>query len=312
MPSPLVSICIPAYQNVDFLRRNLLTIEKQNFKDFELVVSDDSYDDDVRELIYTSNLVDRLIYNRNKKPLGSPENWNKCISMASGKYIKIMHHDDFFSCNDALQKFVNSIENSNTNFVFSSSSNIDFVTKNVLNNKISRKKINELMNNPGCLFFENLIGSPSCVIFKRGISAKFDSNLKWLVDVDFYLSVLSNEDFLHLNEKLIETTTNSTHQITHACEDNPRVEFYENLYLVNKHYSLIFDKRNQSKVIERFHRVFDRFNVRNINQVYFFDNRCYEFEAFLKFLFKQYRYIFRIPYLVYRYIRYDFFGKLCQ
>ena len=48
-----VSICIPVYQMDDwqfFLNRNLVSILNQNFKDYEIVVSDDSKDDMIKDI----------------------------------------------------------------------------------------------------------------------------------------------------------------------------------------------------------------------------------------------------------------------
>ena len=40
----LISICIPAYKHPDFLKRLLDSISIQSFRDFEVIISDDSPD----------------------------------------------------------------------------------------------------------------------------------------------------------------------------------------------------------------------------------------------------------------------------
>ena len=50
MKTPFISICIPAFQRVDYLRL-LDSIEIQSFRDFETVISDDSPGHEVQELI---------------------------------------------------------------------------------------------------------------------------------------------------------------------------------------------------------------------------------------------------------------------
>lgn len=37
-----VSICIPAYNNGQAVRRLLSSVEKQTFKDYEVIITDDS------------------------------------------------------------------------------------------------------------------------------------------------------------------------------------------------------------------------------------------------------------------------------
>ena len=51
MKNPIISICIPAYKRIDYLKRLLWSIEIQKFKDFEVIISDDSNDHSVEELI---------------------------------------------------------------------------------------------------------------------------------------------------------------------------------------------------------------------------------------------------------------------
>lgn len=47
---PLISICIPAYKNTDYLSVLLQSVAVQTFRDFEVVVSDDSPTDEVETL----------------------------------------------------------------------------------------------------------------------------------------------------------------------------------------------------------------------------------------------------------------------
>ena len=45
-----ISVCIPAYKNAAFLKRCLDALVSQTFKDFEVVLSDDSPDESVAEI----------------------------------------------------------------------------------------------------------------------------------------------------------------------------------------------------------------------------------------------------------------------
>ena len=55
MKNPIISICIPAYKRIDYLKRLLWSIEIQKFKDFEVIISDDSNDDSVAVLLKEFN-----------------------------------------------------------------------------------------------------------------------------------------------------------------------------------------------------------------------------------------------------------------
>jgi glycosyltransferase involved in cell wall biosynthesis len=48
--NPKISICIPAYKQADKLEKLLHSIENQTYRDFEVIVTDDSPNDEVRDL----------------------------------------------------------------------------------------------------------------------------------------------------------------------------------------------------------------------------------------------------------------------
>ena len=102
-----VSICIPAFNNEPSVRRLLESIEKQDFKDYEVIITDDSDEDGIRKLAEEKEYVD---YYKNPQRLGAAANWNAAISRADGEYIKIMHHDDWFTAEDSLKEFVNLLD----------------------------------------------------------------------------------------------------------------------------------------------------------------------------------------------------------
>jgi len=114
--TPLISICIPAFQRVNYLRRLLDSIEIQSFRNFETVISDDSPGAEVQELIRSHPLNPKIRYIKNKETLGSPENWNEGIRHAKAGWIKIMHDDDWFSGPGSLQTFADAIGNKNARF----------------------------------------------------------------------------------------------------------------------------------------------------------------------------------------------------
>jgi glycosyltransferase involved in cell wall biosynthesis len=107
--NPFISICIPAYKNKDFLGILLQSILEQDYKDYEVIVTDDSPDDSVEEVCasFKENLP--LIYHRNRPVKGSPANWNAGIALAKGGWIKMMHDDDWFADEKSLQRFADAI-----------------------------------------------------------------------------------------------------------------------------------------------------------------------------------------------------------
>ncbi|MDE1192482.1 MAG: glycosyltransferase [Arachidicoccus sp.] len=158
--SNLISICIPAYKNPTLLKRLLDSITMQTFKDFEIIITDDSPNNEIELLIeiYKSRFAS-LHYFKNSHSLGSPENWNESIRKASGKWIKIMHHDDFFLHKDALTIFASSAKNVTIeNFIFSGFQEIssDKLIKDYIISKKNKKLLKQSALN---LFKFNFIGT---------------------------------------------------------------------------------------------------------------------------------------------------------
>ena len=119
--SPFFSICIPAYERVGYLRRLLDSIAIQTFRDFEVIVSDDSKSEAVFNLIKEYPELN-IRYYKNLPSLGTPANWNSAIRQASGEWIKLIHDDDWFASPDSLKVFA-SYADQGSKFIFSAYAN---------------------------------------------------------------------------------------------------------------------------------------------------------------------------------------------
>lgn len=231
--TPLISICIPAYKNVAYLRRLLHSIAMQTFNDFEVIITDDSNDNSVNNFINTLKWNFLVYYFKNERILGSPQNWNAATSHAKGKWIKIMHHDDWFSSENSLATFVKEIRMySGRNFFFCAYENI---YENGRKKKIAppAKMIRQLIfRNPAALLSGNIIGPPSTTIY-RNKNILYDKNLKWIVDLDFYIRYLKNTEPCFINESLINVGIHEE-QVTKYSFLKPEIEIPEHLIVLNK------------------------------------------------------------------------------
>ena len=228
---PAVSICIPAYRQTEFLRKTLESIQIQDFTDYELVISDDSPDSSVQDLLGEFVFSGRLLYSKNPISLGSPANWNKAVDLSSGELIKIMHHDDWFSSPSSLGEYVNLIgQDPKIGFAFSGV-NTQSPRSNVFKHQFaSTKDINALKLNRMPLMLRNCIGPPSSTIVRRECFKSYRENLQWLVDVYQYAEILESTKFAFTPKALIYSTTDADHQITNTCQNNPGLLIYEYLY----------------------------------------------------------------------------------
>src|SRR5574340_1112156 len=94
MPSrPLISVCLPTYNNEGFIARTLQSVLRQTCSDFEIIITDDNSSD--RTLAVVQGFADpRVRVLRNEVNLGMGGNWNKALSGAQGKYAKLLCGDD--------------------------------------------------------------------------------------------------------------------------------------------------------------------------------------------------------------------------
>ena len=229
----MVSICIPAYNEVAYLGKLLNTISEQTFENLEVLISDDSTNNKVAQLVDGySNLP--LTYLSNVLSLGSPINWNNAIANAKGDIIKIMHHDDRFVNKDCLQQFVTTLESLHYNFVFSNTLVEDANTFNLRLHRI--KNLQKIINNPERLFFINEIGAPSCLALKTSIATQINyrPEFVWLVDVVYYYDLFSvTQNGTCVNKPLVITADKAAHQITNNCILNYKLQIHELLLFYN-------------------------------------------------------------------------------
>jgi glycosyltransferase involved in cell wall biosynthesis len=229
-----ISICIPVYKNLNFLKRLLDSINLQTFKDFEVIVSDDSEEDNIQLFCEAFKADFTFRYSRNPHSLGSPENWNEATRQAKGEWIKLMHDDDWFADKTSLEEFVRAIRNEpSAGVLFSAYNNYYFEQNRFKPFRISPWWFKKLVKNPNVLLSRNVIGAPSVVIYKKALQLEFDNNFKWLVDIDFYIRAIARTRPVYINKILINVGIGKE-QITQDCFRQRPVEIPESFYLLNK------------------------------------------------------------------------------
>lgn len=246
MPAPLISICIPAYNRIEYLKNLLNSIARQNFRDFEVVISDDSNTDAVKALAmeYTNKFP--LRYYHNPSPAGTPENWNMAIAHARGEWIKLMHDDDAFTHDYSLKAFADGAkQHPEASFIFSGYYNVN-ESGSFEQDYPAALTYQSVLKHPALLLAGNIIGPPSVVMHKRFDHIRYDKNLKWLVDIDFYIRALKETGVHFIKERLINIGINPQ-QVTRQSSGKPEVEIpefflvYQKLSTPEKKHILIFD-----------------------------------------------------------------------
>lgn len=230
-----VSVCIPAFGQPELFRRALESALNQIGVSFEVIVTDDSPDDAVQRVVESLASSASVRYLRNPARLGSPANWNRAVSLATGDYVKLLHHDDFLTGADSLRRYVAMLDESpEADLAFSASEvwMVDSGRRWV--HRPGAADLRALATRPGVLFAGNLIGSPSAVIYRRSVTQTFDPRLVWLVDVDFYIGVLGTRRAFAFCPDPLVCTTNGGWQITSRVHGDKALELFEHLHVFNR------------------------------------------------------------------------------
>jgi glycosyltransferase involved in cell wall biosynthesis len=98
---PRVSVGLPVYNGANFIRESIQSILQQDFRDLELIVTDNASTDNTEAICREIAEGDsRVRYYRNESNLGAAGNYNKSVELARGEYFKWQAHDD--ECHPAM------------------------------------------------------------------------------------------------------------------------------------------------------------------------------------------------------------------
>jgi glycosyltransferase involved in cell wall biosynthesis len=234
MNSPLISICIPAYKKPEYVLRCIQSIQKQTYKAVEIIISDDSPNQDMNVAInsYTSEL--NIHYYQNSPALKSPANWNNAINKASGDYYMLMHQDDWFNSADALQIYLDTfLNNKEIDFVFCRNTAIQ-PDGEIITLQAIPSLLKEMSQKPNHILRANVIGPPSNVMLKAGTDIRYEEKYIWLVDVDYYVQLLTKGyRYVYLDQHLVSIGLHED-QTTVYCRNNEDVIVRENIHFATK------------------------------------------------------------------------------
>jgi glycosyltransferase involved in cell wall biosynthesis len=100
MKPPKISVVIPSYNKVRYIKKTLTSIFSQNYDNFEVIVQDGGSTDGTLEIIkeYALNHRKKLIW-ESKKDGGQLDAINKGMKKTSGELISFINADDMYQPN---------------------------------------------------------------------------------------------------------------------------------------------------------------------------------------------------------------------
>ena len=241
--SLLISVCVPMYNNGATIARCLRSVLDQDGEFEIVVVDDDSSDDSVAIAATMLRAGDRLIRNRSR--LGLNQNHNKCLELARGSYIQLVHGDDCL-LPGALQTLARCFDDPTVGLAFA--------PRRVLTDDLwwlqhhdrlhtCFSKLEEYNDGPSLVMQMvwregatiNWIGEPTGVMFRRRLALDaggFRDDIYQLVDLDLWLRLLLRSAACFVPQELSvrchTASTGTAHNLTTqrgqptlTCEGGP-------------------------------------------------------------------------------------------
>jgi glycosyltransferase involved in cell wall biosynthesis len=104
--NPILSFCIPTYNRVYRLLECVNSIRELNFKNIEIIVSDNNSEDKTEEVIKKLALKDKRIkYFKNKKNVGLTKNVVEVLKRGKGEYVYLTSDEDIINKQFFINKF---------------------------------------------------------------------------------------------------------------------------------------------------------------------------------------------------------------
>ena len=193
MSQPLVSVCIPTYNNAQTITKTIESILHQSYQQIELIVVDDASTDDTVEKVQAI-CDERLHFYENKTNLGMSGNWNRCLSLCKGEYIRLLCADDLIHKRlierevELFAKYPEALMiSTDTQFVNLDGSKAGYYRRYFKKGLIEGKEAARFS-----VFTRDFLGAPLANLFRRSVYEKcggFDSNFSYIIDYDFYMTI---------------------------------------------------------------------------------------------------------------------------
>ncbi len=246
------SICIPTAsiknevgddkKGVLMLENLLNTIDKQTFKDFEVVISDHSTTNNIKNILPNWSHLN-IKYFKNNEGIGSAViNLNNAISKSEGKIIKTIFQDDFFYDDNTLKYINDNLGHYKFGFVGSKNCEEDDITK------VTETLSPHWISADNILRGINTVGGPTTMFFNND-NNYLDVNLCWLNDTEFYYRLYKKygNPLCLPNQCVVQRTRAGG--LSNTIPESIRNE--EHHYVVEKHNNGFTNLKNYPNILDR-------------------------------------------------------------
>ncbi len=219
---PDISCVIPTYNDVFIIDRCLSSVVHQQNIKFEIIVCDDTATNEVKILCdYYAKKYNMLRYVIGARTGNAVDNWNKGLAQANGRYLLLIHQDEFLLDQNHLQKIICALDGENARACVTRSITI---TRNRMSWFPLVAGAARLFRPPlWTLFMLNWIGPTATVAFSRDVTPLFNPKLKFMVDVDFYWRLLRAKGVVFINQPKVVSLAHHDAQISATAPRNATI-----------------------------------------------------------------------------------------
>lgn len=227
---------MPIYNSARYLSAAIESVLNQSLSDIEILIIDDNSSDGSAEIAASYAERDhRIRFIRNTPNKGMVANWNYCLELARGDYIKYLFGDDLLSSPDNL-KLLAQVLDDDQSIVLAGSArwNIDEYSNPV--NLMDHFGHNRTLAGGDvirmCLEAQkNLIGEPTVVIFRKAAAFRgFDLGYRQMVDLEMWLNLLRQGSFAYVSEPLVSFRIHEEQQTKVNARDMIHLDEMQKLY----------------------------------------------------------------------------------
>lgn len=206
-----LSILIPTY-NYKFgllkILDGLIKCRENDLNQIEVIIGDDSATNIIEnfEIDFYKKYIPNFRYIKNINNLYI-KNWNNLISKAKGKYYWLLHHDEeIINPKLGLENILKNLENNNYHIFIlpvDKFRDINFVNIRIsifIKHTAPKNLLKFFIINYSYLMYINIIGPPSGIIVSQKIKSLYQDDLNWLVDVDYYINILSKINYKNIKK----------------------------------------------------------------------------------------------------------------
>lgn len=221
MSSSLVTVAIPTYNGAAYLAETLSRVLAQTYSNIEVLVVDDVSKDETVAIVQQFAAKDnRIRLVQNEVNLGLVGNWNRCIDLARGEWIKFCFQDNhiepctitvmmeaaktmqqsFVICHRTFLIADDAVDWLKDYYRYQLIKLEDYFKEDTV---VNTQTVGDLVKKVG--LFENLFGEPSTYLFHKNLVKQygyFNKDLAQLCDYEFALRISSNEGFAFVAKSL--------------------------------------------------------------------------------------------------------------